>query len=102
VGEALSVASSNGLARSEIYVQTKFTPLAGQDPNDVPYDPKASLSQQVIQSFETSLRNLRTDYLDGLVLHSPYPNNRDTLQAWRAMERLYDQGVVRQLGVSNF
>jgi diketogulonate reductase-like aldo/keto reductase len=102
VGEALSAASSNGLTRSEIYVQTKFTPVAGQDPNDVPYDHKASLSQQVMQSFETSLRNLRTDYLDGLLLHSPYPNDGDTLEAWRAMERLYDQGVVRQLGVSNF
>jgi diketogulonate reductase-like aldo/keto reductase len=102
VGEALSAASSNGLTRSEIYVQTKFTPVAGQDPNDVPYDRKASLSQQVMQSFETSLRNLRTDYLDGLLLHSPYPNDGDTLVAWRALERLYDQGVVRQLGVSNF
>jgi diketogulonate reductase-like aldo/keto reductase len=102
VGEALSAASSNGLTRSEIYVQTKFTPVAGQDPNDVPYDRKASLSQQVMQSFETSLRNLRTDYLDGVLLHSPYPNDGDTLEAWRAMERLYDQGVVRQLGVSNF
>ena len=102
VGEALSAASSNGLTRSEIYVQTKFTPVAGQDPNDVPYDRKGSLSQQVMQSFETSLRNLRTDYLDGVLLHSPYPNNGDTLEAWRAMERLYDQGVVRQLGVSNF
>jgi diketogulonate reductase-like aldo/keto reductase len=102
VGEALSAASSNGLTRSEIYVQTKFTPVAGQDPNDVPYDRKASLSQQVMQSFETSLRNLRTDYLDGVLLHSPYPKDGDTLEAWRAMERLYDQGVVRQLGVSNF
>ena len=102
VGEALSAASSNGLTRSEIYVQTKFTPVAGQDPNDVPYDRKASLSQQVMQSFETSLRNLRTDYLDGVLLHSPYRNDEDTLEAWRAMERLYDQGLVRQLGVSNF
>ena len=102
VGEALSAASSKGLARSEIYVQTKFTPLAGQDPNDVPYDPKASLSRQVVQSFEMSLRNLRTDYLDGLLLHSPYSDDRDTLEAWRAMERLYDEGGVRQLGVSNF
>ena len=30
------------------------------------------------------------------------PDDGDTLEAWRAMERLYDQGVVRQLGVSNF
>jgi len=102
VGEGLAAAFSNGLARSEAYVQTKFTPLSGQDPNDVPYDPRASLSEQVAQSFERSLRNLRTDYLDGLLLHSPYPADEDTLAVWRAMERLYDQGGVRQLGVSNF
>ncbi len=102
VGEALFAAFSSGLARSDIYVQTKFTPLAGQDLNDVPYDPKASLSRQVSQSFETSLRNLRTDYLDGLLLHSPYADDKDTLEVWRAMERLHDQGGVRQLGVSNF
>jgi len=102
VGEALSAAFSNGLARSDIYVQTKFTPFAGHDPNNVPYDPKASLRQQVSQSFEMSLRNLRTDYLDGLLLHSPYADDEDTLEVWRAMEALHDQGGVRQLGVSNF
>ncbi len=102
VGEALSAACSDGLARSDIYVQTKFTPFDGQDPNDVPYDPNASLSQQVSQSFERSLRNLRSDYLDGLLLHSPYADNEDTLEVWRAMEALHDRGGVRQLGVSNF
>ena len=101
VGEGVAAALGAGLARSEIYIQTKFTPFAGQDPNDVPYDPKAGLSQQVLQSFQASLRNLRTDYLDGLLLHSPYPDDKDTLEAWRAMERLFDEGGVRQLGVSN-
>ena len=38
VGGGLAAAFGAGLARSEIYVQTKFTPFAGQDPNDVPYD----------------------------------------------------------------
>ena len=101
VGEGLAAAFGAGLARSETYVQTKFTPFAGQDPNDVPYDPKASLSRQVLQSVQTSLGNLRTDYLDGLLLHSPYPDDKDTLEAWRAMESLYDEGGVRQLGVCN-
>ncbi|MGD9657896.1 MAG: aldo/keto reductase family protein [Methylocystis sp.] len=102
VGEALSAIFSSGLAaRSEIYVQTKFTPFAGQDPSKVPYDPRASLTQQVLQSFEASLRNLRVSQVDGLVLHSPYPDDKDTFEVWRAMEGLYDQGVVRQLGVSN-
>jgi diketogulonate reductase-like aldo/keto reductase len=101
VGEGLAAALREGLARSEIYLQTKFTPFRGQDPENVPYDPKVSLSQQVLQSFEASLRNLRTDYLDGLVLHSPYAEDRDTMEAWRAMESLYEQGGVRQLGISN-
>lgn len=105
VGEGLSAAmgqgSGEGLARSDIYLQTKFTPFKGQDPDNVPYDPRASLGQQVAESFQASLRNLRTDYLDGLVLHSPYPADRDTLEAWRAMERHCEEGGVRQLGVSN-
>ncbi|MFY9833697.1 MAG: aldo/keto reductase, partial [Methylocystis sp.] len=101
VGEGLAAAFGAGLARSETYVQTKFTPFAGQDPNDVPYDPKASLSRQVVQSFQASLRNLGADYLDGFLLHSLYPDDKDTLEAWRAMESLYDEGGVRQLGVSN-
>lgn len=102
VGEALAAIFSSGLAaRSEIYVQTKFTPFAGQDPGNVPYDPRASLTRQVLQSFEASLRNLRIAQVDGLVLHSPYPDDRDTFEVWRAMESLYDQGLVRQLGLSN-
>ena len=102
VGEALAVAFSKGLAkRSEIYVQTKFTPLGGQDLDNVPYDPKASISRQVLQSFEASLRNLRVAHIDGLVLHSPYPEDKDTREAWRAMEGLFEEGRVRQLGVSN-
>lgn len=102
VGEALSAIFSKGVAaRSEIYVQTKFTPFAGQDPSNISYDPQATLTRQVLQSFEASLRNLRVAYVDGLVLHSPYPDDQDTLEVWRAMESLYDQGLVRQLGVSN-
>jgi diketogulonate reductase-like aldo/keto reductase len=101
VGEGLSALLGKGLSRSEIYLQTKFTPFSGQDPDHVPYDPKANLSEQVRQSFQASLRNLRVDYLDGLVLHSPYPKDKDTFEAWRAMEGLHEQGGVRQLGVSN-
>jgi diketogulonate reductase-like aldo/keto reductase len=101
VGEGLSAAFGAGLARSEIYLQTKFTPFQGQDPDNVPYDSKASLSEQVQQSFQASLRNLHADYLDCLVLHSPYADDGDTLAVWRAMEGLFEQGGVRQLGVSN-
>lgn len=101
VGEGLAAVLGPGLARADIYLQTKFTAVAGQDTDAIPYDPKASLGEQVRQSFQASLTNLRTDYLDGLVLHSPYPEDADTLEVWRAMEGLCEQGLVRQLGISN-
>jgi diketogulonate reductase-like aldo/keto reductase len=101
VGEALAVVAREGLSRSELFLQSKFSPLPAQDPDNIPYDPGASIAEQVEQSFAVSLRNLGVDTLDSLILHSPYPEDSDTLEAWGAMERLFDQGLVRQLGVSN-
>lgn len=50
-------------------------------------------------SIETSLRRLRTDYLDLVLLHWPFG---DTYAAWRDLERLYKEGKVRAIGVSNY
>jgi diketogulonate reductase-like aldo/keto reductase len=102
VGAGIAAAlASSGLARADLFVQTKFTPVSGQDPQALPYDPRAPLAEQVRQSFEVSLRNLRTDCLDSLVLHSPLPTQPQTLEVWRAMEALAESGRVRQLGLSN-
>jgi len=101
VGEGLARCLGAGLARQEVYLQSKFTSLNGQDPKKIPYDPKASLADQVAQSFQVSLQNLRTDYLDGLVLHSPMANPAQTLEVWRAMEAIQQTGAVKQLGISN-
>jgi diketogulonate reductase-like aldo/keto reductase len=92
---------NGNLAREELYLQTKFTPLSGQDPARIPYDFKAPLPDQARQSFAVSLRNLQTDYLDGLLLHSPLPSPRQTLEVWQAMESLVDCCGVKQLGISN-
>jgi diketogulonate reductase-like aldo/keto reductase len=100
VGAALAACLA-WIERSEVYLQTKFTPLAGQDPANIPYDQRAPLADQVIESCAVSLRNLRTDHLDALLLHSPLDNLRQTLEAWRAMEMLVAAGKVRQLGISN-
>ena len=94
-------ARNGNLARTDLYLQTKFTPVSGQNPARIPYDPKASLPDQVRQSCAASLRNLQTDYLDGLVLHSPLASARQTLEVWQAMESLVDLRSVRQLGISN-
>ncbi|MEY4543806.1 MAG: hypothetical protein RL685_1 [Pseudomonadota bacterium] len=101
VGAGVARALAGGLRREQLYLQTKFTPLSGQDPKRVPYDVKASLSEQVRQSCEASLGNLRTTYLDALVLHSPLSPLERLLEVWRALERLVEQGLVRELGLSN-
>jgi len=102
VGEGLQACYQRGiLTRDQLYLQTKFTPLSGQDPGRLPYDPKASLAGQVAQSFQVSLANLRTDYLDCLILHSPLADKADLLQVWNAMEALFEAGCIRQLGLSN-
>jgi aryl-alcohol dehydrogenase-like predicted oxidoreductase len=56
----VAACKERGIVRSELYLQSKFTPLSGQDPERVPYDAKASLGEQVAQSFQTSLKNLKT------------------------------------------
>ena len=54
-----SAADRLGLSRQDIFLQTKFTAVGGQDPEDVPYDVGAPLEEQVRQSVRASLRNLQ-------------------------------------------
>jgi len=101
VGEAIQRLAHEGITRQELFIQTKFTPVDGQDPLNIPYDKRASLSEQVAQSFEVSKKNLGINHLNGLILHSPLKNRDQTMIAWRAMEQLYHQGEVKRLGISN-
>jgi len=101
VGAGIMACVNAGLARSELYLQTKFTPVSGQDPRRCPYDADAPLSEQVAQSFIVSLQNLQTDYLDCLVLHSPMPTMAQTRVVWREFESLVEADGVLQLGISN-
>lgn len=75
VGEGIA---RSGIERSELFLQTKFTPFRGQDPNNCPYDPTSSLEDQIKQSLAVSLENLKTDYLDSLVMHSPLATLEET------------------------
>jgi diketogulonate reductase-like aldo/keto reductase len=104
VGEGIASAIRAGIVtRDELFIQTKFTYRRGQD-DRLPYDPKAPLATQVIQSFELSLEHLSVERIESLVLHGPALAkglNRDDWEVWGAMEALLADGRLRFLGVSN-
>lgn len=105
VGAAVAAAfdEGSGLTRGDLFLQTKFTSVDGQD-HRLPYDPAADPATQVRQSFESSLAHLRTSYLDSLLLHGPssaYGLHDEDWQVWRAMEALHGTGGARLIGVSN-
>jgi len=101
VGDALKILTNEGYRREDLYIQTKFTPLGGQDPNNIPYDKDSALDVQVAQSFKVSQKNLQTDYVDSLVLHSPLFPYSNLLKVYRAMEQIQKDGGALQLGISN-
>lgn len=59
-------------------------------------------------AFEQTLCNLCTDYLDLYLIHWPVPVGHKSdfedlnLKTWRAFERLYKEGLIRAIGISNF
>lgn len=106
-GEGLRKVLAEGkVKREDLFVQTKFTSVDGQDPDNLPYDPKLGIAEQVKTSIASSLRNLRhgdgeeDSYIDSLVLHSPLRTMRDTVEAWQAVESFVPH-KIRNLGISN-
>ncbi|QXE20876.1 aldo/keto reductase [Clostridium sp. 001] len=55
--------------------------------------------EKTLKAFEASIKKLKTDYLDLYLIHWPNPLHNET---WRALEKLYKEGYVRAIGVSNF
>ena len=74
----------SGIDRRELFVVTK-----------VNFKSYENAEKAVTQS----LANLQTDYIDLLLLHWPFANY---YAAWRVLEKLYAEGTVRAIGVSNF
>jgi diketogulonate reductase-like aldo/keto reductase len=103
VGKALQALEQQGIPRGTLFLQTKFTPLNGQD-HRTPYDASADLTTQVRQSFDSSLAHLHTEYVDSYVLHGPYGRRGlgpADLEVWAAMESLYQSGKTKMIGISN-
>jgi len=106
VGEGISkTILKEHVKREDLYIQTKFTSISGQDPKNMPYDASAPLEQQIHTSIASSLKNLTfpgsgEPYIDCLVLHSPLRTIEETQRAWRIFES-YVPGKIRSLGISN-
>ncbi|MBF0366939.1 MAG: aldo/keto reductase [Oligoflexia bacterium] len=101
VGEALEFLRLKGIQREDLFIQTKYTPVAGQDLANLPYDRDSSLTEQVMTSIRVSLKNLKTSYVDALILHSPLSTHQETMEVWRVMELICAKGDAKTLGISN-
>lgn len=55
--------------------------------------------ENTLSAFETSLNKLDLDYIDLYLIHQPYSNYYGS---WQALEKLYQEGKVRAIGVCNF
>lgn len=88
VGEA-------GISRQELFLTSKVWK------EELGYD-------NTLRAFEKSLDNLGTDYLDLYLIHWPiFDLTSDSWreldrETWKAMERLYEEGSIKAIGVSNF
>lgn len=93
----VSATAELGLLRSDIFLQTKFTAISGQDPNNIPYaiGDDVSIHDMITESLSVSLENLQTDYLDSWVMHSPLDTIEETIAAYHTMESFVDAEKVR-------
>lgn len=80
VGRAMK---KSGVARRDIFLETKLWPAYYEQEDAV----------------DRTLRRLDTDYIDLLLIHQPAGNY---LSGYRLMEKAYDEGKVRAIGLSNF
>ncbi len=55
--------------------------------------------EKTLKAFKKSIKKLNTEYLDLYLIHWPQALNRET---WKALEKLYREGYIRAIGVSNF
>ena len=74
----------SGVSRKELFLVTKVNFRSYENTRE---------------TVEASLKKLKTDYLDLVLLHWPFGNY---YAAWRELEKLYQNGTIRAIGVSNF
>lgn len=58
--------------------------------------------EKTLESLKITLEKLQTSYLDAFLIHWPGQNKERTLSTWKAMEKAYESGLVKSIGVCNF
>lgn len=93
VGEAIR---DSKIPRSEIFVTSKL-------------ESHIKDYQGALEAFEKTMIELNLEYLDLFIIHAPWPWNEmgkdckeGNIQAYKALEKVYRDGRVRAIGVSNF
>jgi len=84
--EVGSAIEKSGIPRNEVFLTTKVWV------ENYGYE-------ECKKSVKISLKKLKTDYIDLMLLHQPFA---DYYGAWRALEELYEEGKLRAIGISNF
>jgi 2,5-diketo-D-gluconate reductase A len=88
VGVGRAIAAS-GVPRDEIFVTTKF-------------NKRWHSVEGAREAFEASSHRLGIDVIDLFLIHWPNPDQDRYVNAWRGMIKLYEDGLVRSIGTSNF
>jgi 2,5-diketo-D-gluconate reductase A len=87
-GVGRAIAASN-VPREELFITTKLWNA------DQGYD-------NTLNAFEKSISRLGLNYVDLYLIHWPVPAKDKYIDTWRALEKLYADGKIRAIGVSNF
>ena len=84
VGEAVR---NSGIERDELFIKTKLWN------DDHGYE-------SALKAFDKILKTLNTDYIDMYLIHWPVKGKRK--ESWKALEKIYESGYCKSIGVSNY
>jgi len=87
VGEAIR---QSGIARENLFITTKISPLV------------IRTAENALNAVKTDLKELKLDYVDLVLHHFPFENEKDNVEIWKGLEMALEQNLTRSIGVSNY